>query len=373
MRILYVANLASGFIRKFNIPEILYFRKNGWEVDIACGMDAPIPEASHCYDMKWKRNPFSFRVIVGIFKLHHLLNSKHYDIVYSMTPVGGLAGRLSVPFSKKKRPATIYFAHGFHFYRGSGLLSWLLYYPVEKTLSRRTDLLITTNQEDYSISTTKFHAKKYYITNELGISIDRFSNAVISKNEVEQYKSELNCGNMFPILMYSAEISKTKNQKYLLFVLKKLKRDGYNPLLLLAGRDMSSGKFGKIIKVNDLSDNVRLLGFRNDIPKILLVSDYYVASSIREGLGLSVVEAMASGVLVFAVDNRGSRTIIQNEKNGFLFSKKYPDSMAEKIEEMINDKQTSKRLIANAKVDAKKYDFGEVFPKLFSEYTSVIK
>ena len=43
----------------------------------------------------------------------------------------------------------IYTAHGFHFYKGAPIINWLLYYPVEKWLSRYTDALITINQEDY--------------------------------------------------------------------------------------------------------------------------------------------------------------------------------------------------------------------------------
>ena len=48
-RLLIVANVSKEQIRKFNIPFIIHMRQQGFQVDVACKMDAPIPECDNDY------------------------------------------------------------------------------------------------------------------------------------------------------------------------------------------------------------------------------------------------------------------------------------------------------------------------------------
>lgn len=57
-KLLLVANVSKEHIRKFHIPFILRMKELGWQVDVACKMDAPIPECDHCYNLPCDRNPF---------------------------------------------------------------------------------------------------------------------------------------------------------------------------------------------------------------------------------------------------------------------------------------------------------------------------
>ena len=63
---------------------------------------------------------------------------------------------------------------------------------------------------------------------------------------------------------------------------------------------------------------VDFLGYRNDIAKILSVCDIAVASSLREGLPVNIMEAMACGLPVIASENRGHKELIQNGVNGWI-------------------------------------------------------
>ena len=63
---------------------------------------------------------------------------------------------------------------------------------------------------------------------------------------------------------------------------------------------------------------VDFLGYRNDIETLLKISDVAVASSLREGLPVNIMEAMACGLPVIATDNRGHRELIKNNKNGWI-------------------------------------------------------
>lgn len=96
-----------------------------------------------------------------------------YDIVHCHTPTGGLLGRLAT-FSLKKKPLLFYTAHGFHFCKGAPLLNWLIYYPIEKTLARKTDCLITINQEDYALATKALKAKEIAFIHGVGVNVAQY-------------------------------------------------------------------------------------------------------------------------------------------------------------------------------------------------------
>ena len=66
---------------------------------------------------------------------------------------------------------------------------------------------------------------------------------------------------------------------------------------------------------------VDFLGYRNDIESLLKMSDIAVASSLREGLPVNIMEAMACGLPIIAIDNRGHRELVSNNKNGWLVEK----------------------------------------------------
>ncbi|MFP9055531.1 glycosyltransferase family 1 protein, partial [Enterococcus faecalis] len=68
---------------------------------------------------------------------------------------GGALTRLAFRNSNSK---VIYTAHGFHFFKGGPVKNWILFYPIERFLSRYTDILLTINNEDFQVAKT-FHAK----------------------------------------------------------------------------------------------------------------------------------------------------------------------------------------------------------------------
>ena len=96
--------------------------------------------------------------------------------------MGGVLARLaakSTGFSK-----VIYTAHGFHFYKGAPLINWLMYYPVEKYLSKYTDVLITINQEDY-LTAQGFGANRAVYIPGIGVDVKKISSFNI-ENKAEK-------------------------------------------------------------------------------------------------------------------------------------------------------------------------------------------
>ena len=72
------------------------------------------------------------------------------------------------------KPKVIYTAHGLHFYKGASLKNWFMFYPIEKYLSKDTDVLITINKEDFETANTKFKAMQIKPINGVGINLYKF-------------------------------------------------------------------------------------------------------------------------------------------------------------------------------------------------------
>lgn len=141
-KVLLVANVAKEHVNKFHIPTIKYLQSKGWQVDIACSVDAEIKAGDNVYNMSWKRSPFTPKTFKGIKELKNLIAQNHYDIIYCHTPVGGLVARIAARSFRKQGLKVVYCAHGLHFFKGAPLLNWLLFYPMEKWMAKFTDMFI---------------------------------------------------------------------------------------------------------------------------------------------------------------------------------------------------------------------------------------
>lgn len=121
-----------------------------------------------------------------------------------------------------------------------------------------------------------------------------------------------------------ANLKKIKNHIFLLKTFYELAQDLKNVKLLLIGQgfqgdpDNSETEIRDFIDRNRLKDSVFLLGHRSDIPSILKLIDIFCLTSFKEGLPMSLIEAMAAGIPVVGSDVEGIRDVIIPNKNGFL-------------------------------------------------------
>lgn len=370
MKILLVANVAKEHVNKFHIPTIKCLQSHGCRVDIACSVDADIPVGDNIYHMSWKRTPFTFKTLIGIFELKALIEKNEYDLVYCHTPVGGLVARFATSMIRKKRPKVVYCAHGLHFYNGAPLLNWILYYPIERWMAKMTDMFITINHEDFERVKKNFNSNmQVRLIYGIGANFDRLN--INNRDEVRRvYREQMSIPQNAEVLIYVAEIINNKNQQMLIRALNELHKKGRFMYLLLPGPDHSMGQCQKLAKVFGLTDFVKFLGWRNDIGQLMVASDLYVASSIREGFGINLVEAQYCHLPVVAVNNRGHRSVILDGENGVLIPMNDFNMMAEKVIEILDDNYLYSRY-ANINVD--KYDATFVAQNIYRYLLEVVE
>ena len=306
-KILFVSN-TDRHIKLCHIPYLKLFKDNGYIVHVATNSEETIKHCDKKINLNIKRKPFSFKNILALFKLRKIIKKEQYDIISCHTPVGGFLGRASTILLKTK-PKVIYTAHGFHFFKKSKKINWILYYPIEKFLSRFSSCIITLNNEDYELAKKKFHCDVYKI-NGIGINEDRLK--II--NDSANLKKELNLEGYY-IVSYIAEISKRKNQLSLIRELNKYDLENEKVKILLVGDSIVKNFEKKIV-----NDNIIYVDFKERVGDYINISDLIISSSLQEGLPLCILEAMYFNKPIIALDIRGNSDLIINNKNGFLVS-----------------------------------------------------
>lgn len=312
-KVLFTATVVKTHINVFHLPYLKWFKEQGYEMHVAAKNDfvnepCIIPNCDQYYDINFTRFPFSKANIKAYKQLKKLIQENNYDIIHCHTPVAGVLTRLAA--RKSKNTTVIYTAHGFHFFKGAPLLNWLIYYPIERFCARYTDKLITINKEDYGRAKRfklRNNGKVYYVPG-VGINLEKIQNL---KVDIKQKKKELGISKNIPILLSVGELNKNKNHEAVLQALSKLKDKNF--IYLICGRGVLKEYLERKIQELHLENKAKLLGYRSDVIKILKTADLFIFPSKREGLPVSVIEAMAAGLPVIASNVRGNRDLVKQE------------------------------------------------------------
>lgn len=364
-KILYVATV-DIHINSFHLPFLKMLREKGYEVHVATNTSEKIEYCQKKYKISIKRSPFSLSNLKAIKELKKIINEEKYDIIHCHTPMGSVITRLAAKNSRKKGTKVVYTAHGFHFYKGSSIISWLLYYPIEKYLSKYTDVLVTINQEDYQLATKKFQNRCFNIKYIPGVGIENSKYSYeLTKEEKIEIRKKIGLSKNDFVMIFPARLDKNKNQIFLIDAMNKLCKKHSNIHLLLPGTDELNGYYQKISNERKLSKNIHFLGYRNDIPDLMKISDIAVSSSLREGLPVNVLESLSNKMPVIALKCRGMSDLIENGKNGYIVNSL--DEFVNKVEDYISNKKTTKESYYNIdkfKIESVKKELSEIYSEL---------
>lgn len=117
--------------------------------------------------------------------------------------------------------------------------------------------------------------------------------------------------------------------------------------LLIAGEGPLRGELEAQIKALGIGHAVALLGYRTDVPQLMRAFDAFVLSSKEEGLGTSVLDAMACGKPIAATGGGGIPEMVQHEKTGLLAPVQEPEALGAAIIRLFNEPALAQRLARN--------------------------
>lgn len=319
-KVLIIATLAS-FIECFEMNDIAILQSMGYEVHLAANFKITRGKnyleffkryhvVSHQID--FDRSPFAIKNIECFRELRGLIQNNHFLLVHCHTPVGGVLGRLASQKSRKNGTKVIYTVHGLQFCKGESLKNWVLYYPVERALSRLCDAIVTINKEDFDLVYKTFPVKRTYYIPGVGISTEAYAENEIDTVFRENKRRELGLQQRDMMIFSSGELTARKNHQVVIKAIKKIN----NPHIhyFIAGDGILKKQLSELIKSFGLESQVHLIGYRSDIKDLLCASDIFAFPSVHEGLGISLLEAMASGLPCVATGVQGINDLIESKE-----------------------------------------------------------
>ncbi len=347
---------------QFLVPHVKYLSRHGFSVELACSdvggrledLHKALDGIAPIHVVRLVRSPFSAKNSKGYGDLKKMIDGSSWDVIWTNEPVMGVMTRLAAREARKRGTKIIYMVHGFHFYKGAPLRNWLLYYPVEKYCSRLCDMIVTINNEDYERA-KKFHAKRVERINGIGLDTEKFSACSVDR---AKKRAELGVPDDAFFMVSVGELQHRKNHEVLIRALGKIEEK--NIYYGICGRGELLEQLRSAARQLGIQDRVLFFGYRRDVIEILHCADLYAHPSMREGLGIAALEAMASGLPLLTSNVGGIPDYVKNGITGFSYDFDDVSGFAEGIERYYKNIQLCRTVTRNGLHAVKKYDIREV-------------
>lgn len=318
-KVLFTATVDSHILQ-FHIPYLKYFKEQGYEVHVATNGNEKIPFCDVKHKIHFERSPFKINNLKAIKQLRKIIEQEKFEIIHCHTPVGSVTTRIAAKKARRKyNTKVIYTAHGFHFFKGAPIINWVLFYPIEKWLSKYTDCLITINQEDYKLASDKFHAKRTELVHGVGVDPEKF-NTILTESEKEKTRKELGIKKDDYVITVIGELNKNKNQIMAIEAIRNIQPEDSNIKLLLVGKGELEHFYKEKVKEYNIENNVIFAGYRKDVNKLLQISNLQLSLSKREGLPVNVIEGMLCNIPIIVTNCRGNRDLVKENMNGYVIN-----------------------------------------------------
>ncbi len=134
-----------------------------------------------------------------------------------------------------------------------------------------------------------------------------------------------------------ARLEPIKNHIMLLRGIRRVLQDVPGCRLLVIGDGSERERLVDLSKELDLQKYVRFFGERNDIPELLSIIDLFVLVSLSEGISLTLLEAMATGLPIIATKVGGNPELIRDGINGILIESGDENRLVAAIIEMLKN------------------------------------
>ena len=381
-KVLIVASVVS-FIEWFNKENVEFLReKLGCEVHIACNFDYMTDtdelrtksyiekiksQNVFLHNIAFARSPFSRSNLKAYRELKQLIDREKFDLIHCHTPAVSMLTRLAARKSRRNGCVVMYTCHGFHFHNASPKKNWLLYYPVERFLSRYCDYIVTINKEDFERAKT-FHCANVRYIPSVGVDIKKIQQLSIDRTA----KRALIGVPADKILIISAgELIERKNHEVIIRALAEVNnRDIY---YAIAGKGPLMDYLKNLATDLGLADRVLLLGFRTDVFELYHAADISAFPSKIEGLGLAGVEAMAAGVPLISSNVHGILDYVIDGETGFAVDPKDVDGYAEAIKRLATDGALRERMRHNCVKAVAPFEIGNALNVMWNIYREILK
>lgn len=330
----------------FLLPLMRAQRDAGHDVEAACA-DGPFADKVRAEGFKVHAVPLArshspIRNARAAIALYRMLRAQKYDMVHTHTPAASFVGRLSARAARV--PRIVYTAHGFFFHEHMPHLKRSLYVMLEWLGGRATDTLFTQAEEDAETARRLSMCR----TGDImaignGSDPDVFHPGPEGRDRI---RTEQGTGADTTVILMAGRLVAEKGYPELIAAMRDVDAE-----LWVVGDRLDSDHAKSIDDslreaTTDpvLSQRVRVLGYRSDMPDLMRAADIFTLPSHREGMPRSIIEAMLSGLPVVATDIRGSREEVIDGETGLLVPVRDSACLAEALSALVEDDERRGRM-----------------------------
>lgn len=275
------------------------------------------------------------------------LRRERFDVLHVHGPLVGLQARLAARMAGV--PTVISQAHGFYFHAGTRRVARAGLQRLEQQLARHlTDVVVTVNREDHELAVRhRFRPDPAQLVHipGVGVDTDRFAPDPTQLGHLRRarLRRSLDATHDDVVIAFVGRLVGEKGLDDLAdaFIAAA---PGRRLLLWLVGDVLGSerdhtapARVAGRLADHGLAARVRFVGRRDDVPDVLRACDVFVLPSLREGMPVSLLEAMATGLPVVATDIRGSREVVDDGRTGLLVPVARPRELARALVRLHDD------------------------------------
>ena len=346
IKILHViTHLPIGGAQDNTLYTVELLDKEKYDISLCCNLDGELVErAKKIEDVKLFDIPFlcrevsPYRDIRAFLSLYKLFKEEDFTIIHTHSSKAGLLARLAAVLNKT--PIVIHTIHGFAFNDFMNMFKKNFFIYVEKLLAKWTDVLITVSNLNKKKIIDLNIAHENKIKNIYsGIDLRLFTN---KRND--DFRKELNLENDHLLLGSVGRLSDQKDPITMIEAFGIISKPFPNAHLALVGDGELKGKILEKIDKLKLNGKVHLIGNKNNPWSVYHSMDLFIMSSIYEGVGRSITEALSCGVPVVCTDVEGVPEIVRDNITGILVPPKDSNKLADGIIRTLNDMDTAKKM-----------------------------
>jgi glycosyltransferase involved in cell wall biosynthesis len=325
-------------------------RAAGVEVELATGRTPPpaldmLPEAERLgipvhVIRHLRRDPHPWQDAVALFELIRLIRRRRPLLVHAHTSKAGFLGRLAarltgVPSVYSPR-GTILEGYFTGLRRG-------LFLRLDRLAARWSSFIVgLTPEESASYLAAGIGRPDQHVDIPIGVDCALF--APTEPAERARRRSEIGLREEELLLLTVGRLVPVKDQATLIRGLALLP-DNFPPWQCwIVGAGPEEERLRHLISERGLTGKVRLAGHSDEVPRLLGLGDLFLLTSVNEGFGRVLLEAMAAGLPVVATSVGGIPSVLDGGRAGRLVSPRDPDALAGALASLLQDPEERARL-----------------------------
>ncbi len=314
MKVIEVTNVDFA-LRHFLLPLMRGVRARGHEVIGVCAegplLDAVREEGFQVVAMPFVRRVSPLAHLRALVALVRLFRAERPDLVHAHMPISGFLARLAARIAGVPRVA--YTCHGFLFNQSESWLRRSAALAMEWVGGRLTDVYLTVSRDE-AADARRLRICRAAVAVGNGRDPRRFRPDPATRARI---RGELGVPEERVVVVAVSRLVRAKGYPELAAAMRAVPEAE----LWVVGERLASDRGDDMVALlvaAGLGARLRLLGYRHDVAAVLAAADIFTLPSYFEGLPMSVIEAMLTGLPVVATDISGPCEQVEDGRTGLL-------------------------------------------------------